>query len=327
MCDSGRSAVIILSIILVSLISGCNKQPVSPVESSTGIHLMSKLRASGNAITLAVRDPFVYLGFDSGVDIINADNPAQPYIISSLGNINYPMNITLDGNYAYIASLGSGLQVFDISDPYNPVLAGRLNIPDTCRHTAIEGHYAYLADNNLRLINVEDPSQPYHCGSYYTNGIIEDVYMYGGYCLIKINGQGLRFIDMSDPIRPRQVGDLIRAFQSSQILLNQNVLYVTDIFAGGLKRYDVSNPENPELLSTYTDTTFRPYFMDFDNGRIVAINIDYSIKIIDYPDSIIQDPITSYNIEADQVRGMVAVDNYIYIADHNLGLMIYKYSE
>ena len=81
-------------------------------------------------------------------------------------------DVTITGNYAYVAYRGDGLVIINIEDPTNPTLVGRYDTNGYALGISISGNYAYIADGSrgLVIINIEDPTNPTLVGSYDTDG-------------------------------------------------------------------------------------------------------------------------------------------------------------
>jgi hypothetical protein len=106
-------------------------------------------------------------------------------------------DVTVAGNYAYVAGLSNGMKVVDISNPTDPIVAGTYDI-ETHMPYAIEviGRYVYLADYSagLHIVDISDPTDPVGAGYYDTLGpydldVVEDrIYLadnHGGVAILQ----------------------------------------------------------------------------------------------------------------------------------------------
>ncbi len=98
-----------------------------------------------------------------------AQDSSNVHLLSSIWQ-TAPHNITIQGNYAYIADRYGGLVSYDISNPLSPVLIG------TCRHPvtvndrvvwniAASGNRVYVAEtmNGLTTFDITDHQHPINC--------------------------------------------------------------------------------------------------------------------------------------------------------------------
>ncbi|MCB0295854.1 MAG: hypothetical protein KDG51_11585, partial [Calditrichaeota bacterium] len=80
------------------------------------------------------------------------------------------------------------------------------NLFSVVRGVAVGGNLAYLADgNNLRIVDVSDPDNPFQVGALPVNGAM-NLAVEGGLAYIAASNLGLRIIDVSNPAAPAETG-------------------------------------------------------------------------------------------------------------------------
>jgi hypothetical protein len=112
--------------------------------------------------------------------IVNASNPASPVWTGSLNLSGNANEISVLGNYAYVASSNNSqeLQVVNITNPSVPTLAGSLNLSsntDALTITSFGSTVAIGQGSTLYLVNVTTPASPSVLGSINTGGTINDI--------------------------------------------------------------------------------------------------------------------------------------------------------
>lgn len=173
-------------------------------------------------------------------------------------------DVYVSGNFAYIAADSSGLQIIDISNPSSPQKVGQYNPPNTeygqstIHEVHIVGDRAYIAAGRggLWIVDVSNQASPRELGNYVFNGHAWGIYTVGRYAYIAA-GDGLRIIDISNPIRPCDTGfcDTTGGTKNNDIAAKR--VYVADgyayITAGkrGVRIIDVSDSTNPYEVSSY----------------------------------------------------------------------------
>jgi hypothetical protein len=82
----------------------------------------------------------------------NAD-PTNITLVTMVPLRNYPIALTMDGNYAYVAEGDAGVQVFDLSDPSRPLQFATLAITGNAVNTFVANNLVYVAgwDQGLEI--------------------------------------------------------------------------------------------------------------------------------------------------------------------------------
>lgn len=128
------------------------------------------------------------------LEIADISDPSNPYELGNIAVPSFIKDITVSGDYVYIADDSSGLRIINISDPTNPSETGFFDTIGIAAGVAVNGNYVYVADGieGLRIINVSDPTNPSETGYYDTNGSASGVAISGG---IRLCGGWIRIFD------------------------------------------------------------------------------------------------------------------------------------
>lgn len=101
---------------------------------------------------------------------------ADPTALSQIGVYDLPINladetasdVTVAGDYAYIAAGFTGLHIVNVSNPTAPVGVGIYDGLGFAQQVAVSGDYAYVTDAYGRVgaIDISDPAAPVEVGIY-----------------------------------------------------------------------------------------------------------------------------------------------------------------
>jgi hypothetical protein len=108
-------------------------------------------------------DDYAYCLMRHGLAVFDVQNPGTPVLIAELGipdGLDYYAQISVLGNYAYIASGNSAFIIADISDPTNPLELGRLELPEDVRYIAASEGSVYIGLDDIPIIYEVDVSAP-----------------------------------------------------------------------------------------------------------------------------------------------------------------------
>jgi hypothetical protein len=128
--------------------------------------------------------------------IVDISNPSSPVLNGSYDTAGNACDVSVSGNYAYIADSNNGLTILDISNPSSPVLKGSYNTTGYAQRVVVSGNYAYVAvDDNLVIVDISNPSSPILKGRYAVSASdvsVSDNYVYvtegvNGIIILKTN--------------------------------------------------------------------------------------------------------------------------------------------
>jgi hypothetical protein len=110
------------------------------------------------SITVAGR--WVYMGCDSGLVVIDIDQPLQPRIIARIAELKKVTGIAVQFRYAFVSD-ETGLHTVDMTDPARPRVVAHLAIADA-RSIYVARTYAYVAGGaqGMIIVDVERPDKP-----------------------------------------------------------------------------------------------------------------------------------------------------------------------
>ncbi|MHA1646706.1 MAG: hypothetical protein ACTSVU_03195 [Promethearchaeota archaeon] len=230
------------------------------------------------------------LCFPSAFYILDISNPGNPGYITSVGGFD-AYEIKVDGKFAYVGR-GSGFSIFDISN---------------C---------------SLDFI-------PKEVGHYSGNGYLNELFVSEQYVYSTNWFEGVvKIFNTSEPSNITKIGEFNDGEYLETYEIKNNILYMIDT-CYGLKIYDISDSENPELLGQCIIKNFDysfaiegnyayfSYYKGFKNKGFSIINItDHSNPTL----------FLNYTV-MDNIYDLVINGNYLYIVNGKKNMQIFDVSD
>ena len=206
-----------------------------------------------------------------GLNVVDVTDPRNPSLVAVIPFESHTTGFKIRGSYGYLARIvsvtpterwyegSSVFEVLDLSTPNAPVTVGSVTIPTMVHDLDVVGDYAYVTGeqitNQKQAITVVDITSP-------TSPLIVDVpdpnfgtsnpydiYLHKGHAYIMDSGDGLRVLNLNDPLNPTIVASLELPLQMYCMHGVGEVIYLC-----AEERYlniaDVSDPDNPVLTSS-----------------------------------------------------------------------------
>jgi len=298
-----------------------------------------------------VRDDYAYvIGRTSGFRVVDVADPARMAEVShdnSRKNVylQNPRGLEVIGDYAYIADSNYPFHVYDISDPASPVQVGAVfddAAPDGATDVVVAGQTAYLSGwggkdafypgRGLWVVDIGSPNNPQAAG-FVDLPNREWSLAVSGSTLYALDGMvddkdsaplSLRVLDISDPFRPVEAGEVMMEGMApgmpTAILVERNRLYANLMMPVGVRVFDISNPLQPVAIPGPA--------MSFSNSPGMAKAGDYLFVggTIVYDVSNPAQPVI-----AGAVTDMVGawecdvVGDRVYVATQKQGLYVYRF--
>ncbi len=224
--------------------------------------------AWGESKDVQVRDNIAYCTFGAGLVILDVSDPNNPQYLSKYYTQVSPEQITLYGDYAYVAggsgAGGAAMMIFDISDKYNPVKVGQYGEDfagwkitiDTANSPLVAAVCA--GDHGVHFVDISDPANPQFL-SHYNLPDARDVLIDGDTAyVIDLQTQLFVVLNVTDysnfygynyfvlPGGPRKLlkkGDYIYVIEEAG--------HIDDWIPPQIQAIDVSDVYNPTIVATY----------------------------------------------------------------------------
>jgi len=246
--------------------------------------------AGGYTRTMYVLGNYAYLGGYYHMYIIDISDPSALYEVGSYTNYDYIYinDIFVLGNYAYLAVGSQGLRIINVEDPTNPFEAGSFPI-DNAYSVSVSGDYAYVVDLYAD-VKIINISDPNapYEVSSISNQYIRGVYVYDNFAYIVSTWLGIRSIDISDPYNPFEVGFFDTGGYSIGAYASNDYICVAD---GGGGVYVLKN----DLITDIDDDIFNA------SSNVVSQN---------YPNPLTSDD-TTINVRFSLIKNCtVSIDLY-----------------
>ncbi|MCI0399675.1 MAG: hypothetical protein L0332_10910 [Chloroflexi bacterium] len=168
------------------------------------------------------------------IDISDPLSPTQAGLYEPGGLIGV-WQLAVEGDYAYLLTGGDGgvynsiFYVVDVSDPTNPVEIGLRPSIDYYHSAdlAVSGSYAYLLRyQGIAVLDVSVPMTPTEIGFYEQYG--EDLDLAGDYAYVIDPPNGLRIIDVSNPLLLAEVASYNTPYLALNVAVQGPIVYVAD---------------------------------------------------------------------------------------------------
>lgn len=219
-------------------------------------NLTGTYNATGNTdgSGIFVSDTTAYLGrSDNGSTdeflVINISNPSNPSLVGSLNTSGDANEITVLGNYAYIASGNNvqELQIVNIATPSNPILSGSYDLSSNTDALTIAGFGSTIVigqGTTLYTINISTPSSPAILGSINTQGTVNDINLGNSNMYVftadSNNSKEFQVIDISALANPSELSNIN--------IPGNNGLFGIVYDSVNDRVYAVSNTDNQEFF-------------------------------------------------------------------------------
>ncbi|MCK4694342.1 MAG: hypothetical protein KAT74_01200, partial [Candidatus Cloacimonetes bacterium] len=216
-------------------------------------------------LSFQYRTPYIFLGtLNQGLLIIDVSNQANPYIYSQCEAVGSIYDLVVSGDYVFAASREYGLSIFNINYPENPISVPTLENLDNVYSLAKSVNTLYLSCKK----------------------------------------DGLVVVDITDRENPILIQNILVHTDSEIItkpLIIDNKLIIEDRRWNEIQTFDITDPLNPELISTYKWNLSVKDFAVYENYLVTA-NGYFGISILDFEgvtssneNSITNSPVKIYN--------------------------------
>lgn len=257
--------------------------PTSPVVLST-----CNTPDSATDIALTATHAFVADG-TSGLQVVDL---AAPTVVAGSVDTGTANGVAVQGSLAYVADV-SGLVVVDVATPATPVIRSTTTLTTTAQSVAVSGTKAYVgtgipgsATGGVEIVDVTSPLFPAWLSILPAPAIftaVGDVEVLGTTCYAGTTGtlpsDGLRVIDVSNPLAPVETGSFVSAGQTGtgavSVDLEGGFVHMSDGFNGAFMLQEPDACEVFEPNDTYATAWPITVGASYDGFVCNASDLDY----------------------------------------------------
>jgi hypothetical protein len=304
--------------------------PRHPVE-------VGSLSTGGYAYGVAVAGGSAYVadGWE-GLKIVSVTDPDRPVLAGTYKTPGWAFGVVVADNKAYVADAFGGLRVIDVRDASRPVEVAQSAMPDgNAANVAVADGVAYVTDRfaGLRAVSFSGASSLSQIGSYRSLAYADAVAVAGKRAYVATN-LGLAVVDVSEPSRPRQLGDLdLGGYATSVSVWGQWACIAMGGGGGaGLRIVDVSDPAHPTTASTYLKAPGMYRDMVVSDGIAYSVN-EWGLEMVRVSDPLHPEWLgflqmqTGGNVAADTVVGVAVSGTMAYTASASAGIEVVDVSD
>ena len=302
------------------------------VEYGEYIHWDNTLDIPGATREVDIVGPYAYILTQGTVNlwVVDIDLTHGSYLDIvgglSLGTVMGGECMAVSDTRACIAKwdycVGGELDVLDVSNPHAPQLLGSVNVLGNVHAVAISGDYAYMTEGclyqGLQVVDISVPGSPQIVASVPTAPAeAKGVAISGQYAYVTTRdwnypGSGsLLIIDIADPGHPQLVSSLVMpGYGAGALAVNGKYAYVA---ANGLYVVDISNPQNPKVLSCVVSGISIDWLL-VDGNYLYFRGPGCQVADISNPES----PVILGGLELENAFDAAVSHSRVYVADDDL---------
>jgi PGF-pre-PGF domain-containing protein len=122
------------------------------IDISNPISPSLKGRYECSSWTVATIEDHVYLSDTNNLLILNVSDPISPKLVGIHKTTSNVKDVTIEGDYAYVANGDNGLLILNVSDPSSPYIAEIYDTAGYAWNVAVSGNDVYIDDGNNGLV-------------------------------------------------------------------------------------------------------------------------------------------------------------------------------
>jgi hypothetical protein len=327
--------LLVLLLIALSFIVGCGKPTtpdfVIPDDLSGGYKVVAQFSTIGYAQDVLKKDNLLYVAVgEGGLEIIDVSDPYNPITVSNVneGVRGYSAKIASKDSAVYLAAGSFGVSVVDVANPEEPI-ATASNLPmKPAKAFHILGDYLFTAisEQGIKITDVSYPTQPDPRGSISTPGYAHGIAstLDTVHLLVACGEVGLSMIDISDFQNGhgnyREVGLCnTPGYAETVTLLDEESLAFMACGTSGLQIVNYSDTLNIHIVGSFDGPGYAKDLI-YKNGLVYMTTETGGFQIIDV--SNISSPKLLGWIETEYSLGLDMDDDYIYVADEEMGILV-----
>lgn len=284
--------------------------------------------ANGPCNASYVIDTLAFVGQGCCLDVVNMADSENPVLVNRLMFQNKVTDIDIEDNTAYLAIVDSGVAIVDITEVTAPQIVGGFLTEGYINKIDIRDSIVFIAErDSLSIVDCHDPGNPQLISYFDCFGYHYDIQVQGNYAYVSSSIGGFNIFDIHDYNSPFHVANIDSLIFTEGLYISDPWVFVTD-YEYGLVTYKISNPEEPEFVSTFNPET--SYDDVYIKNFCAYLNNHNDLDIVDIYDPYNPQLLSSVSIGAFYYGGINHVfvgNDYGYFCDNSTGLQIYDVSD
>jgi hypothetical protein len=258
---------------------------------------------------------------DDDLYIFNVSDLTSPELVADYDVGADAWDLTLAGNYAYVAE--TSFEIVDISIPGSPSFVAEYGTV-YAKGIDVRGEYVYLTvgGSEFQVIDIGDPGNPVLMGQCPAE-LPQDVFVQDDLAFIAQMDEsvGLLIVDISDPGSPVRLGSCATPDYPASVSVRGQYAYLAALL-NGVVVVDISDPYNP-IPVTYYNTPFRANHVHIRENYAYISDPVYGLHILDISNPLNPVLVTAYDTPG-WAEGSFAAGEHIFVAD-DFSLMILRF--
>jgi hypothetical protein len=270
------------------------------------------------AQAMSVQGDYAYIIFTSGLYIINITNPFAPFLEGYYTAIDWLSDVSVEGDFAYVAQGANGLLILDVSTPSMPVELSEDTTFGVMK-IVVDGNTVYgAAGLRINIIDVSNRTDPIVIGEIITEDFVSNMVVNGSEAYLATRSGGFNIFNVTDPMSPVNTGNYISVSGVWSVKVAGGYAYVDS--ESGLFIIDVSDPQNPLVIGNFIGPVMSNDMIA--SGDYLYLANDWNgFRVIDISDKHTPDEIGYYETVGPLID-IAVVGDYAYLAVERDGLRI-----
>lgn len=234
-------------------------------------------------LSCAVDENFVYTTGNSGsypglLTKIDFTDLSNPVITGSTATSGIANDISISGDFAYVAEGENGLTVVHVA-MYTPAYVTTLPLGGHARSLTVSGQYAYIALglDGLSIVDIINPNAPVQISTVSTNGLTQAIALTGTRALVANGEDGVEVLDVTNPAAPVALSTIALDGFICDIAIAGNYAYAVDK-DNGMYVLDITVPSQPAVIGMAPMDT-EPVAVEL-SGSYAYITDNQGLKIL-----------------------------------------------
>ncbi len=259
----------------------------------------------------------VVADFLTGLHIMDVTVPKTSPLVNTLWLEEGSDTPFIEDNLLITGGTFRDMELVDITDPLSPVSQSVVPVDDTIYGVDRVGDLLFVAANEqyLRIYDIADPAAPILLSVLETPDRAIGIQVRDGFAYLGCDYAGLIVADVRDTANPKIVSSNKEPERAFRVLLKDEHVIVSS--GNTLSFFDITDPANPMLVSTYTTGQYISFIQLRNDLLYLARDyITSAIEVIDISTIAKPELITIVPIGT-RPYGMTILGDRLYFSEHS----------